>query len=153
MASLFTTWLEFPTKLDGKIFCLHFEVTSDTLCAVMESGFVRLPLRKFTKPSDSLDCKPWFCRFHRQRVCHARAKYEVCIWRQTAGGSAGPSKLGLRGWNSTRYHVSQLVSKLLDSKVLVLHIPVARRGLSQKCKKKHSCTLETKHISQALFLL
>ena len=71
----------------------------------------------------------------------ARAKYEVCIWRQTAEGSAGPSKLGLRGWNSTRYHVSQLVSKLLDSKVLVLHIPVARRGLSQKCKKKHSCKL------------
>merc|ERR1712105_426564 len=98
LAALFATWLEFSTKPDGKIFCLHFEVTSDALGAVMESGFARLPLRKFTKPSDSLCLESWFCRFLRQRVCHATSECEVCIWRRPADTAAGRRAL----WDNCR---------------------------------------------------
>ena len=85
-------------------------------------------------------------------VCHARAKYGVSIWRQPAIVSAGLSKSGLRGWNSTKYHISQLVSKLLDSGDIVTPYPYCRRESSQNVRKSiHARTLWTKHISEALF--
>ena len=108
-ASLFTTWLEFSIELDDKIFCLHFEMTSDAFSAVMESGFVFLSLRKFTKPLDSLDWKSWFCRFQWQRVCHARAVLEVSFWRQaswwiswTEQKSRCPEKKSGKIWSFTK---------------------------------------------------
>ena len=85
LASLFTTWQEFSTRLDDNVFCLHFQMTSGALSTVVELGFVRLPLRKFTKSSD---WKSWICRFRWQRVCHARAKLEVYICRRSAVKSA-----------------------------------------------------------------